>query len=67
MRRSAARAPVAPGISAEGFPPSGLFTPARVTGHLNIDRSEQSVGLSDGTAAFEVGYAVDATQITEYR
>lgn len=51
----------------EGFPLHGLFTPVWVTGRLYIERSEQAVGLSDGTAAFEVGYAVDATQVVNYR
>lgn len=51
----------------KGFPLTGLFTPVWVTGRLSIDRSEQSVALSDGAAAFEVGYALDATQVVEYR
>lgn len=50
----------------EGFTLDELFTPVWVTGRLSIDRSEQSVGLSDGTAAFEVSYAIEATRVIEY-
>jgi hypothetical protein len=51
----------------QGLAMSGLFTPVWVSGHLSVDRSEQSVSLSDGTTAFEVGYAIEATEVVEYR
>lgn len=49
-----------------GFRAQGLFTPVWVRGKLSIERSLQSVGLSDGTSGFEVGYALEAHEVVEY-
>lgn len=52
--------------STTGFEADGLFTPVWVSGRLTVERSQQSVGLSDGSSGFEVGYALTASQIEEY-
>jgi len=49
------------------FRANGLFTPVWVTGSLSIETSQQSIGLSDGTAGFEVGYTLQATDVVEYK
>lgn len=49
------------------FKADGLFTPVWVTGKLTVEKSQQSVGLSDGVSGFEVGYALQATEVVEYR
>ena len=49
------------------FAANGLFTPVWVTGKLTVEKSQQSVGLSDGVSGFEVGYALQATEVIEYK
>jgi len=49
------------------FRSNGLFTPVWVTGKLTVENSQQSVGLSDGASGFEVGYALQATEVVEYK
>ena len=49
-----------------GFSTSALFTPVWVKGKLQIKKSRQSVGLSDGTTDFDVGYALRAKDILPY-
>ena len=50
-----------------GFRANGLFTPIWVTGTLTVEKTQQSVGLSDGISGFEVGYALQATEVVEYK
>ncbi|SLN19909.1 hypothetical protein TRL7639_00472 [Falsiruegeria litorea R37] len=49
------------------FQANGLFIPVWVTGKMTIEKSQQSVGLSDGVTGFEVGYALHATEVVEYK
>ncbi|WP_240336713.1 DUF3299 domain-containing protein [Tropicibacter sp. Alg240-R139] len=49
------------------FQVNGLFTPVWVTGQMTIEKSQQSVGLSDGVTGFDVGYALHATEVIEYK
>lgn len=48
------------------FRSQGLFTPVWVSGVLSVEKSEQSVDLSDGVSDFEVGYSMQAKEIVEY-
>lgn len=48
------------------FRAKGMFTPVWVTGKLTIERSQQSVGLSDGVGGFEVGYQLQAEKVEKY-
>ena len=50
----------------EAFSAQGLFTPVWVTGKLSTDGSKQSVGLSDGSSTFEVGYLLKASSVEIY-
>lgn len=50
-----------------GFRINALFTPVWVTGKLSVEKSQQSVGLSDGVSGFEVGYALQANEVVEYK
>ena len=50
----------------EAFPAQGLFPPVWVTGKLRTERSKQSVGLSDGTSTFDVGYVLKASSVQIY-
>lgn len=48
------------------FPSMGMFTPVWVSGKLIIERTQQSVGLSDGIGGFEVGYQLQADKVEKY-
>ena len=48
------------------FRAKGMFTPVWVTGKLTVERSQQSVGLSDGIGGFEVGYQLQAEKVEKY-
>ncbi|MEM7462820.1 MAG: DUF3299 domain-containing protein [Pseudomonadota bacterium] len=48
------------------FAAMGLFTPVWVSGKLIVERSQQSVGLSDGIGNFAVGYKLEADKVVEY-
>jgi uncharacterized protein len=50
----------------EAFSAQGLFTPVWVTGKLSTEGSKQSVGLSDGTSTFDVGYNLNASSVQIY-
>ncbi len=50
----------------EAFSAQGLFTPVWVTGKLSTEGSKQSVGLSDGTSTFDVGYILNASSVRIY-
>ena len=50
----------------EGVESRGLFTPVWVEGRIAVDPSSQSVGLSDGTATFDVSYALEASEVVDY-
>lgn len=52
--------------NSEGFPAQGLFSPVWVTGELSVTMSRQRVDLSDGSAGFDVGYALSAESVQPY-
>ena len=50
----------------EGLITQGLFHPVWVEGRLAVAQNTRAVDLSDGTSSFEVGYALEATEVVDY-
>jgi hypothetical protein len=44
----------------------GLFQPVRVTGRMAASASKQAVFVVDGSAAVDVGYALQASRVEPY-
>jgi hypothetical protein len=51
----------------KGFPASSLFAPVTVNGKLLVKSSKSDLALADGSSKVDVGYAMTANEVREYK
>jgi hypothetical protein len=53
-------------VYADGFEAEGLFTPVWISGRMEAEITEQTVGYVDGSSRVRVGYRMDADRVEAY-